>query len=149
MAIGGTIGMLLAASPAVAADVEGVYRIRGAGALACGEWLSNRNLDLVGSGSIESWVLGYITAYNAWKHDDRAVAPGTNNAQLFNLLESECRRAPGNKIARALAHVVGALGSPRTAGENQAESGSDLSDIDSMGTLLEERSSRAASSEAE
>ncbi len=149
MAIGLTIGAHFAGSPAAAADVEGVYRIRGAGALTCGDWLSNRRLDRVSSGSVEAWVLGYMTAYNAWQHDGRAVAVGINNARLFSLLESECRRAPGNKIARALAHVISKLGSTQTIGPNQTESINDLSDVDSMRTLGEEGAYPASSSEAE
>ena len=82
----------------------------GQGALSCGRWATERRQNNFTLFPLEAWILGYLTAYNAWSENAPAdVSKGTDVAGLFAWIDNYCASNPIDDIATASAHLVKTL----------------------------------------
>jgi len=87
------------ALPALAADDDGKYLIKGVGTQPCSEYLEFSPDDKL---VVETWWAGYLTAYNLMTDDTYNVLKGTTPAQANAWLENYCRDNPDDLIAVAV-----------------------------------------------
>ena len=91
--------------PLGARDFNGFFYVFGEGNSSCGSWLAEKgtameHLDL-------SWVLGFITAFNAYGlFVDKDVALGTNSDGLAAWIDNYCRAHPRENIAKAAERLI-------------------------------------------
>lgn len=94
------IGLAFVPTPADA------YQILGAGALSCGGWTAARqSRDLSFAGSLESWVLGFLSGIGYMGSDDVDPMRGLDNYAVAGWIDNYCGAHPLEKIvdaARAL-----------------------------------------------
>ena len=84
--------VLSANATARAADPQGYYTIQGVGLENCEVWLGERLSDGPTAWYHQQWVLGYITAFNRWVHDDSNVTINLPTDKLFEWLDAPVRR---------------------------------------------------------
>jgi hypothetical protein len=81
--------------------------IIGAGALSCGQWLTDRQ-GLYSAQTIEAWITGYLSGFNAYVfHGD--MTNHTDNAGLFSWIDDYCHAHPLDDIAVATDRLIDAL----------------------------------------
>ncbi|MBE8159124.1 MAG: hypothetical protein HAW59_07085 [Betaproteobacteria bacterium] len=100
--------VLLAALPvnAFARDAEGNYTVMGAGLSSCGKVVKEDKENDVIQQANHLWLLGYITAVNAWHYDGKNIAAGTDAHGLYAWALKYCRENPLNDWAYAAASLV-------------------------------------------
>lgn len=89
------LGVLLAAAPALAADAEGEFAIKGAGLQSCEKLTAawdERSADLP---LYLGWIDGYLTGMNQHFADTFDMAPWQSVTTLLGLTREYCRDAPG------------------------------------------------------
>ncbi len=107
-----TLPALLAAvalSPgaAFAAPDTPRYEILGPGAAPCGTWTSQRQLpDQALALSNQTWVLGYITAYNEYLATSGNVAAGTDSDGIAAWIDTYCAAHPQDDLAHAARALI-------------------------------------------
>ncbi|WP_207477033.1 hypothetical protein [Arenibaculum pallidiluteum] len=91
-----------AASPGLAQGDPGKYRVvGGAGLVTCQDWLRARESGGVVLAQIESWVAGYLSAYNRHVAPDGNILAGRDPQSLLDWGEKFCRKNPAMTIAAA------------------------------------------------
>jgi hypothetical protein len=99
--------IVLLAVPAHASDQ---YVILGAGGRPCGSWLQVRSQALPDSAVLQSWVLGYVTSFNANVLTvGQDVTKGTSPDALFSWVDDYCAAHPLDSVARAAGNLVESL----------------------------------------
>ncbi|HYM72167.1 MAG TPA: hypothetical protein VET89_04235 [Stellaceae bacterium] len=109
---------LLAASLALSSPIYAAseYTILGAGSRPCGAWLQARSQAVPESGVMQSWLLGYITSFNAHNLTLTSdIAAGTNADGIFAWVDDYCSAHPIDSVARAAASLIGVLRSSSQA----------------------------------
>ena len=101
--------MLTAHAMARAADPQGYYTIQGVGVENCEVWLGERLSDGPTAWYHQQWVLGYITAFNRWVHEDSNVAVNIGTDKLFEWLDEYCHRNPEKNLSLATEELIGQL----------------------------------------
>lgn len=106
-------GLLAAAvlsCPAAAADSDGNFAYKGAGAQTCGAFRASwqdgsRDLSLYGG-----WIDGYLTAYNQSQPETFDIAPWQTTQTLLGLTRSVCAQLPEDTaFTQAVWQLVQAL----------------------------------------
>jgi hypothetical protein len=95
----------------VAPSYAQTYEIRGGGAASCGAWLHDRAAG--GNSTVrfgrESWLMGYITAYNAFVFPAGDIAEGVDAFGLFGWIDNFCTSHPLDTIGSAASQLTAAL----------------------------------------
>ena len=87
--------LLVCSSPAVAADPQGQFAIKGGGQQSCGTFLTaweERSSDL---GLYAGWIDGYLTGLNQFTDSTYDLASWQTSDTLMGLTQSVCLQAPG------------------------------------------------------
>lgn len=89
-----------------AADSEGRFAVKGAGAARCEDFLAARE----GRGKryfmYAGWVEGYLSAANLYERESFDLAPWQNTEVLVTLLARVCRQAPEESVHTALGGMM-------------------------------------------
>jgi hypothetical protein len=87
--------------------------VRGPGTASCGAWVHDRtsqnDRDLTSRFDRESWIMGYITAYNTFADAGGDVARGTDARGLFQWIDNFCAGHPLDTVADATFALVSEL----------------------------------------
>ncbi len=101
--------VLCASANGRAANKDGYYTIQGVGIESCEVWLAERQAAGPTAWYHQQWVLGYLTAFNRWVHNQSDVAEGLTNDQIFKWMDEYCHRNPRQSLSLATEAVVWAL----------------------------------------
>jgi hypothetical protein len=102
-----TMFLLATNARAATANDANAPLIIGAGALSCGQWLTDRQ-GLYSAQTIEAWITGYLSGFNAYVfHGD--MTNHTDNADLFSWIDDYCHAHPLDDIAAATDRLIDAL----------------------------------------
>ncbi len=93
-----------------AADKQGRFVAMGAGRTICAQWLEIRKTNDIPRFQGQAWVMGFISAYNAYTHDGRNVADGLQPAALWDAVDQYCGANKEHKVVQAVRVLVAALG---------------------------------------
>jgi hypothetical protein len=90
--------------PAGAADSMGNYTVFGRGSQTCAQWLA-------GTADADSrqpggWILGYVSAYNAWVHTSANLAAGATATEMISWVGRYCREQPRRTLAEAAQALI-------------------------------------------
>ncbi len=89
-----------------------VVTVQGVGQQSCEVWSDERQTALA-TGTLawyhEQWVLGYITAFNRWVHDDSDVAVNLSDDKLFAWLDQYCAENPQQILSVAAEALISEL----------------------------------------
>jgi hypothetical protein len=97
------LGLLLQ-EPAGAADRMGTYTVFGRGSQTCAQWLAkDSDAESRESGS---WILGYVSAYNAWVHDGANLATGAAATEMIAWVARYCLEQPRRTLAEAAQALI-------------------------------------------
>lgn len=98
------------ASPAAAADSEGSFAIKGAGAASCGDFNAAWAKSSPDLGQYGGWMEGYLTAQNLHLSDTYDIAPWQSARTLLGYLRSACEQLPPEtQVIRAVDAVLRTL----------------------------------------
>ncbi len=101
--------LVAAGTSSRAADPDGYYTIQGVGIETCEVWLGERQSDGPTAWYHQQWVLGYLTAFNRWVHDDSDVANKLPSDKLFTWLDEYCHRNTRQSLSLATEAMVWSL----------------------------------------
>lgn len=99
----------LASGPAVAADVEGNFKVYGSGELLCERWLEDEREDNESAQQSQMWIAGYLTAFNQFVHKGADVTQPYDGAYILQWVDSYCRKRPNSQLIFAVRDLVMAL----------------------------------------
>lgn len=88
-----------------AADARGAYSVLGHGSEHCGIVLEEYENGGNAYANMTSWVNGYLTAVNAYKHDKANIAPETDMRARMEWIINFCKKNPFHNLAKA-AHAL-------------------------------------------
>ena len=86
--------------------------VQGVGQESCEVWLDERQTALATGTPAwyhEQWVLGYITAFNRFVHDDSDVAVNLSEEKLFAWLDQYCSENPQQILSVAAEALISEL----------------------------------------
>ncbi len=86
---------------AQAIDPQGRYTIFGGGDVRCATWERGRRLMDSTNAQDQSWISGYVTAYNRWVHKGLSVAPDSDPQSLYKMIDGYCKDNPSETLAGA------------------------------------------------
>jgi hypothetical protein len=78
----------------------------GPGANSCGTWVSERRQDSLVSLQIQTWVLGFLTAYNEFVATDGQISRGVDVQGLMGWIDNYCQAHPLEDVESASVHLV-------------------------------------------
>lgn len=84
----------------------------GAGAISCGKWAEDRDNKHLRAQRMQ-WLLGYVSAYNAFQSSHQARLPDGATALAF--VDRYCYSNPQHTVAAAAAALVEDLGGPKSS----------------------------------
>src|SRR5262245_61556603 len=93
-----TVALLLAASGAGGAAAQGAYTTLAYGGIACANWTSVRSAKPAEAAVYEAWILGFISAYNAFVYKGPNVAAGTDFDALRAMVDAHCKAHPQDDL---------------------------------------------------
>jgi hypothetical protein len=98
-----SIAAILAAliSPSASAQLQKQLSIYGAGSQSCGTWSTDTRF----RGDRQSWVLGFVSAYNFYAPGDTAVNPPDNGA-ITGWMDSYCAAHPLESVVNAALALI-------------------------------------------
>ena len=110
-------GLALAPAPSAPAPAhrDTSYDVRGDGGVTCATWATYRtnaaanNVNAVPALVAESWVLGYLTAYNYFGPGDGHVGSGVDNRAVLAWVDTYCAQHPLDSLATAAHHLIDGL----------------------------------------
>jgi len=100
-------------APALAADREGHFMVKGGGRASCQTFLEaqqTRNQEFV---SLAGWLDGYLTGLNQSEADTYDLAPWQGTELLLAAISGQCRRDPSQTFHAAAFRVVESLRAAR------------------------------------
>ena len=102
--------MMLAviATGAQAADKDGNYVVWGAGRASCNTYLHQRE-DEVAMGKFKGFLMGYLTAYNAFTPDTFRISGQRDLDALLEWLDQYCDEHRVEGFERAVQQLINAL----------------------------------------
>ena len=100
------IAGLLLHGDAAAADASGTYTIKGQGASSCGVWVENRRKDSWATLIDQTWIRGYLTAYNHYVYQGKDVSAGTDRLGVAGWVDKYCREHPIKTINDAAGELI-------------------------------------------
>ena len=101
--------VLLGTFESKAADENGNYTVIAYGNQSCGRWVKAHAAESEESRHQETWVTGYITAYNRVTHGISNLSKGTDSAGLISWIDNYCKDNPLDGVADASAALVQVL----------------------------------------
>jgi hypothetical protein len=108
------------ASPAMAADEDGDFAVKGAGLEPCKAYLSARENESPEYLVYRTWLNGFVTGYNMQTADTYDVAPLHSIDDLSAALARVCQNNPDKPLINAAAGVVQGLQPARTTRQSQS-----------------------------
>lgn len=134
------LAALLAAGPALAADQNDDFRVKGVGLETCAAYLQAK-----GQGGplyvvSRSWLNGYLTAYNQLTPNTYDIAGNANIDGLTNWVDAFCQQNPNTTLVTAAINLMQALGPNRIA-QKPASGGAtvDRSTLRQVQTVLKQK----------
>jgi hypothetical protein len=104
------LGAFGAGGPAGRALAQGTqYTTLAYGGIKCAEWTSVRSSKPTDAAVYEAWILGFLSAYNAFVFKGPNVAAGTDFDSLRNMVDAHCKANPQDDLdssAQALIKVL-------------------------------------------
>ncbi len=101
------LAILMGAAGSLHASVDGVFRLRGAGAWTCAQYLEvvkkqdERGMYLAGG-----WIDGYVTALNDEVDGVFGMLPWQSTELIMELVHNHCERVPDEMFFAAVARLV-------------------------------------------
>jgi len=89
-----TIVLALAAQGGAAEQ----YTTLAYGGIKCAEWSSVRASKPTDAAVYEAWILGFLSAYNAFIYKGPNVAAGTDFDTLRNMVDAHCKANPQDDL---------------------------------------------------
>ena len=83
----------------------GASLILGPGAASCGTWIADRQRNEARSVLNQSWVQGYVTAYNVYKSEDGTPKPMDSRAMMV-WIDNYCDANPQKDISDAAKALI-------------------------------------------
>lgn len=68
--------------------------VLGQGTESCEQWINDRRGSPTAAARAEAWVLGYLTAYNAYTQQGENIMRGINVNDVFTWLDKYCQDDP-------------------------------------------------------
>ena len=68
------------------------------GGIKCADWTSVRSSKPAEAAVYEAWILGFISAYNAFVYKGPNVAAGTDFDGLRNMVDDHCKAHPQDDL---------------------------------------------------
>jgi peptidoglycan hydrolase-like protein with peptidoglycan-binding domain len=99
--------------PALAADAEGRFMVKGGGRASCQIFLGAQQARSPEFVSLAGWIDGYLTALNQSEHATYDIAPWQGTELLLAAISSECRRDPAQSFHTAAFRVTESLRAAR------------------------------------
>ena len=93
-------------APALAADANGDFFLRGLGNATCQTYLTEKANDTAAYYLFRSWANGYISAYNEMTPETYDILPDVTIGNVANGVESICRDRPEQNIWSAVAALT-------------------------------------------
>jgi len=85
------------AAPATAADKDGRYSAQGKS--SCGEWVKNRSVGKWPALTMETWISGFITAYNIYVSDVHSIIGNTDKESVHLWMDKYCQENPLSNLS--------------------------------------------------
>lgn len=88
------------------------YQVHGAGAKSCGMWSEYRIQRSPLAGVMETWVQGYLSAFNALSAvngHEADLAAGTDDDGVFRWIDNYCATHPLDRLSSAAAELIAEL----------------------------------------
>jgi hypothetical protein len=104
-ALGGAGFLAFAALPAPAAE----YTTLAYGGITCENWASVRASKPSDAAVYEAWILGFLSAYNAFVFKGPNVAAGTDFDALRGMVDDFCKEHPKDDLDSAAQALIKAL----------------------------------------
>ena len=90
--------LLLAASGATGGASAQQYTTLAYGGIKCADWTSVRSWKPAEAAVYEAWILGFISAYNAFVFKGPNVAAGTDFDKLRGMIDNHCKAHPQDDL---------------------------------------------------
>jgi hypothetical protein len=78
----------------------------GPGNLSCGTWLQERRAGGWPTLNTQTWVLGFMSAYNFYASEDGNVSSGTDVAGLMAWIDQYCSSHPLDNVDKAAKELI-------------------------------------------
>jgi len=92
-------------------DANGQYMVLGTGGSSCGTWASDHSPLTVTGQAEDSWILGYVTAFNVWGAGTSNASGDTDNAGITSWVTNYCQAHPLDTVFVAARSLLVALAS--------------------------------------
>src|SRR5262249_12545403 len=103
------VALLLAASGAGGGSAQGAYTCLAYGGIKCANWTSVRSSKPAEAAVYEAWILGFISAYNAFVFKGPNVAAGTDFDTLRGMVDSHCKANPQDDLDSSAQSLIKVL----------------------------------------
>lgn len=89
-----------------AIDARGDYAIYGPGLAPCSQWLREREIKSALAMQDQSWVIGYVTAYNRWVSKKTSVVGDQEPRALYAWIDDFCTANSKETLAGAAESLI-------------------------------------------
>jgi len=114
------IALFAAAGQAHAADPEGKFAIKGAGAMPCSAYVEARSRRLIDRlVTFEGWLHGYLTAYNRLEPQTFDIVAWQGNGLLTAALEAYCKQHTDQRFEIAVSGLINTLRPDRLTAQSE------------------------------
>ncbi len=79
------------------------------GGITCADWTSVRSSKPADAAVFEAWILGFISAYNAFIYKGPNVAAGTDFDTLRGMVDDHCKANPQDDLDSSAQALIKAL----------------------------------------
>ncbi len=90
------VALLLATGGALAQGAQ--YTTLAYGGIKCADWTGARSSKPADAAVYEAWILGFISAYNAFIYKGPNVAAGTDFDALREMVDEHCKSSPQDDL---------------------------------------------------
>ena len=98
--------LLYFALPALAADADGNYAVKGAGIATCADFAKAKEASEREYFMYAGWAEGFISAANLYEDSTFDIVPWQNTDVLATALASYCRNVPTQKFHLAVSRMM-------------------------------------------
>ncbi len=99
----------LSVCAASASDSTGNYMSLSHGLSSCGTWTSEHDVNSTVAKAQNSWLMGYVTAFNRWAYNDTDITNGVDHDGLVAAVTLYCRTHPLDTVSVAAETLIGDL----------------------------------------
>lgn len=104
---------LFAAAPALAADGDGLFAVKGLGRVTCKDFVAEHKAKSPAFAAMVGWLDGYVTAANRYAGDTYDMTSFESTDLLIALIEQHCQRHPDHVYAAVAQALLGRLENQR------------------------------------